>query len=151
LRLSSGGQGPDSDLGKVLVYLGRVEGQTGREAEAVRTLRTALSTWEEATNLWQPPLLDLAFTWLYLNCDALAELPGSPSARSEALKALLRFRASIVQRDRQLGVHWLTEALPYVDFEVAKLQRLSGLADAKRETIRRLDSELGRYFAEAEG
>jgi hypothetical protein len=38
-----------------------------------------------------------------------------------------------------------------VDIEVAKAQRLSGLVDAKRETIRRLESELGRYFAEAEG
>jgi hypothetical protein len=38
-----------------------------------------------------------------------------------------------------------------VDLEVAKVQRLSGLADAKRETIRRLMPVLGRYLADADG
>jgi tetratricopeptide (TPR) repeat protein len=150
-RRLDGDRSSEGEFARALVLLGRVEGQTGREAEAARDLRTALAIWEEKTHIWSGPALGLALSWLCHSCDALAELAGTPSTRPEALGALLRVRASVAEPERQGAIRLFPLTVLTVDFHIAKLQRLSGLADAKRETIRRLEPELMRFLAEADG
>jgi serine/threonine-protein kinase len=129
----------EDQLGYVHLYLGWIEGETGREAVAASTLRTAMKYFERGG------VNDIG--GLAITCGVIAELPGLADLRSEALEALVRGRDLVIQRERETGPD-MPDTLPVVDLQITKLQRLCGLADAKRETIRRLESEIEQYFAE---
>jgi tetratricopeptide (TPR) repeat protein len=143
-------ESPDLNaLGLVEIALGKVEARRGRGAEALKTLRDALTRWggyvlDASAAGRNESRISYCIVQMQDVCTAIVDLPDSAGPPESRLEPLLELRDRFGREGRAGRLRPVTRiAIPALDIHIARLQYRVGSMDAARETARRAESELG--------